>query len=188
MTIQRPHFAGVRSQTTPGHGRHRPKGKSPGQGAGEQGPKDEGPRGGQTPKAQQGGPARAWPGCIKQVCHPRSRSPASALQPATRNRRSSVIFKDSPEMSQSGYDVKTASRVMNSGLADESTEGGFPPSSLLFTHNHHSHRGASRKPSQGSQRLRRSVARHTQRHWLPCRNVHHLPHMLGHSYIFPQHL
>lgn len=37
-----------------------------------------------------------------------------------------LFFKDSPEMSQFGYDVKTASRVMNSGLADESTEGAFP--------------------------------------------------------------
>lgn len=36
-----------------------------------------------------------------------------------------LFFKGSPEMSQSLCDVKTASRVMNSGLADESTEDGF---------------------------------------------------------------
>ena len=36
-----------------------------------------------------------------------------------------LFFKDSPAMSQSQCDVKTASRVMNSGLAMESREGGF---------------------------------------------------------------
>lgn len=82
---------------------------------------------------------------MKQGCCHRSRFPEPSVCSRTRvtqNGRSSVIFKDSPEMSQSGYDVKTTSRVMNSGLADESTEGGFPPSRLLFTHNRHSHRGA----------------------------------------------
>lgn len=38
-------------------------------------------------------------------------------------------------MSQSWSDVKTASRVMNSGLEDESTRGWVSESSLLFTHN-----------------------------------------------------
>lgn len=54
-------------------------------------------------------------------------NPGSALGPELHGTGEAVLFfRDSPEMSQSRYDVKTASRVMNSGLADESTEGGFP--------------------------------------------------------------
>lgn len=52
-------------------------------------------------------------------------------------------------MSQSGCDVKIASRVMNSGLADESTEGGFSVSSLLFIHNHCGEQHAARRLVKG---------------------------------------
>lgn len=59
------------------------------------------------------------------------------------------MFFKAPEMSQSECDVKIASRVMNSGLADESTEGEFSVSSLLFTHNHRGEQHAARRLVKG---------------------------------------
>lgn len=60
-------------------------------------------------------------------CHREAASPnrvCSSPEPCTQ-REVALFFKNSSGMSQSWSDVKTASRVMNSGLEDESTEGGF---------------------------------------------------------------
>ena len=80
-----------------------------------------------NPKAQEG--LRAGP--IEQgCCHKEAAlsKPESDLGPG----EAVLFFK----MSQSGYDVKTTSRVMNSGLADESTEDGFPRADDCL-HSHH---------------------------------------------------
>ena len=86
-----------------------------------------------------------------------------------------MFFKDFPEMSQSGYDVKTTSRVMNSGLADESTEDGFPRAdNCLHTV---TMANGCRKPSQGSQRPMWGLAPHTQPHRLAAEmtSIHPTP-------------
>ena len=86
-----------------------------------------------------------------------------------------MFFKDFPEMSQSGYDVKTTSRVMNSGLADESTEDGFPRADdCLHTV---TMANGCRKPSQGSQRPMGGLAPHTQPHRLAAEmtSIHPTP-------------
>lgn len=95
----------------------------------ERGPKNEGPG--------EGKPQRHSTDCQVGPCQAVSSraaatgadfpKPGSAPGPELRRTGKAVLFfKDSPEMSQFGYDVKIASRVVNSGLADESTEGGFP--------------------------------------------------------------
>lgn len=94
-----------------------------------------------NPKAQEGLTA----GPVKQgCCHKEAAlsKPGSDLGPG----EAVLFFK----MSQSGYDVKTTSRVMNSGLADESTEDGFPRADDCL-HTVPMANGC-RKPSQGSQR------------------------------------
>lgn len=112
-----------------------------------------------NPKAQDGFPARhAEQGC----CHEEADFPKPVSAPGQEMHGTGetvLFFKDSPEMSQSGCDVKTTSRVMNSGLADESTEGGFPRATGCL-HTVTMVNGC-RKPSQGSQWQMRGLAPHT---------------------------